>query len=478
MSRLLARRPRRSDMRYARRSEVHLERAPKSKQLFHALDHGQAVPVAPDAFINPGREPGWGPHLESFLARNREGFRALSLEPRITSTRDGTRLELQPGEKAGAIPLRSAATGKIAGGFVVAPRFGWTGVGSVLSKTGWGSGPEFLIQPLVPGSGREVPPWVLAGPVLQRVAEMLRQLRPGYRERTEVRSHPRGQIQWQLYVSQQLPAGRWHQLPCRFSELESDSRLKQVVRWVLERIKTELIVCGGADPVARLLAAIATQLLDQVMDVQARRPNPGEFDRSLNSGSMMTAALRDGLQAIGWIAEERGLGGGRSSDGLSWALPLDKLWERYVESVYRVEAAKAGATVRVGRLGETTVPLTWSGGSRHRTMSHLVPDVVLLRRDVLQIVDAKYKAHFADLDATRWSEFSDEAREAHRADIHQVLAYAAALGDGRDVHATLVYPVSHRLAAELVERRLDSSTARLAVGQRQITLELRAMSFG
>ena len=478
MSLVPVRRSRRGRSSYALRSSINLERAPKSKQLLHAEDHGPAVTVLPDAFINPGREPGWGPHLEGFLARNREGFRALSLEPRITSTRDGTRLELLPGEKAGAIPLRSAATGNIAGGVIVAPRFGWAGVGSVLSKTGWGSGPEFLSQPLVPGSGREVPPWVLAGPVLQRVSEMLRQLRPGYRDHMEIRAHPRGQIQWAVYVSKQLPVGKWHQLPCRFSELESDSRLKQAVRWVLERIKTDLIVCGGADPVARLLGAFATRLLEQVLDIQARRPNAGEFDRALSSGSLMTATLRDGLQAIGWIAEERGLGGGRSSDGLSWALPLDKLWERYVEALYRIEAAKVGATVRVGRLGETTVPLTWSGGSRHRTMSHLVPDVVLQRRDILQIVDAKYKAHFADLDAMRWSEFADEAREAHRADVHQVLAYAAALGDGRDIHATLVYPVSHRLAAELVERHLDSSTARLAVGQRQITLELRAMSFG
>jgi len=46
-------------------------------------------------------------------------------------------------------------------------------------------------------------------------------------------------------------------------------------------------------------------------------------------------ALRRGIEAIAWIVDERGLGGGNERDGLAWVLPLEKLWESYVESVYR-----------------------------------------------------------------------------------------------------------------------------------------------
>jgi hypothetical protein len=189
--------------------DIHLGAVPHSHTLLHGKDCGAPVVVDPAPYIAAAREPGWGAYLDGFLARNRAAIQALGLEHRIIAGRDGVRLELQPGLRAGAIPLRSAVTGQVAGGVVISPRFGWPGVGQVLSATGWGSGPEFLNLPLVPGSGREVPPWVLAGPVLRRLADLLAHLRPGYRERNEVRSHPRGQIQWQTYLTVMTRRAPW-----------------------------------------------------------------------------------------------------------------------------------------------------------------------------------------------------------------------------------------------------------------------------
>lgn len=360
---------------------------------------------------------------------------------------------------------------------MVSPRFGWPGIGRVLSATGWGSGPEFLPQPLVPGSGREVPPWVLAGPVLQRLADLLSHLRPGYRDRCEVRSHPRGQIHWPTYLSTQLPAGRWHHLPCRFSELDTDSRLRQAIRWTLERVHGDLIVSGGRDTIALLLAHSAMHLLEQVSDVPARRPSQRELEHNLEAGPMGSVALREGLCAMGWIVDERGLGGGRSSDGLAWALPLETLWERYVERIIRDEAQLTGGRVRVGRLGETTVPLPWNDPS-HRSLGHLVPDLIVYRPDGIEIVDAKYKAHFADLDATRWSAFTDDAKEALRADVHQVLAYAAVIRAEGSLTATLMYPVQRNLFEELALRDRDRVIAQIPVGTSTLQLVMRAIPFG
>jgi 5-methylcytosine-specific restriction endonuclease McrBC regulatory subunit McrC len=128
-------------------------------------------------------------------------------------------------------------------------------------------------------------------------------------------------------------------------------------------------------------------------------------------------------------------------------------------------------------LGETTIPLPWSDPV-HRSLGHLVPDAIIRRPDSIQIIDAKYKAHFADLDATRWHQFTEEMQAAHRADIHQILAYAAAYGDVPMVQATLVYPVPQRLATVLADRGQDRSTATIPVGQRTITLDFRALPFG
>ena len=457
--------------------DIHVARAPSSQSLLHGVDNGTPIVVDPAPYIPSGREQGWGPYLDNFLARNRTALQALSLDPNVVAGRAAMRLEPRPGHRAGAIHSLPAVTNSLAGGGVVTPRFGWAGIGRVLSATGWGSGPEFLSLPLVPGSGREVPPWVLAGPVLRRLSELLAHLRPGYRDRSEVRTHPRGQIQWPTYIANQFATGRWHHLPCRFSELDTDSRLRQAIRWTLERLRGDLSTTGGRDLIALSLIDLIVHLLERVIDVAARRPSRRELDCDLGGGPMASTALREGLRAISWIVDERGLGGGRSSDGLAWALPLDDLWERYVEHIVCDEAIHTGGRVRVGRKGETTIPLSWNTPS-HRSLGHLVPDFVIQRADSVEIVDAKYKAHFADLDTTRWREFTDEAKESLRADVHQVLAYAAVVGMSSRMKTTLMYPVKQELFDELQLRNQDRIVAQIPVHAFELQLQMRAVPFG
>ena len=451
--------------------------APTSYPLLHGVDNGVPIVVDPKPFISESREQGWGSYLDSFLTRNRLAFDALNLEPRVNAGRDGVRLELYPGLRAGAVPLRSAVTGKVSGGIVVSPRFGWSGVGKVLSATGWGTAPEFIDLPLVPGSGREIPPWVLAGPVLQRITDLLCHLRPGYREMCEVRTHPRGQIQWGSYLSRNFSNGQWHHLPCKFSELDTDSRLREAVRWTLERLYSDLSATGGNDTTAQLLIRKLVLLIEQVMDVRPRRPSHAELDFDTSGGALSSHALREGIRAMGWVVDERGLGGGRTSDGLAWTLSLEQLWERYVERIVRDEAALSGGRVRVGRCGETTVPLPWNSPT-HRPLGHLVPDFVIYRRGSVEIVDAKYKSHFAELDEHRWSEFIDETKESLRADLHQVLAYAAVFGDNNMVESTLLYPVRQELFNELQNYCRDRVTAQIPTGTRTLQLSIRAIPFG
>jgi len=83
-------------------------------------------------------------------------------------------------------------------------------------------------------------------------------------------------------------------------------------------------------------------------------------------------------------------------DGLAWSMRLDELWENYVEATVRLEAAATGGSVRVGRKRETVFPLEWTDPS-HRSMGHLIPDIVVFRGNTVHIIDAKYKAHLAEL---------------------------------------------------------------------------------
>jgi hypothetical protein len=213
-------------------------------------------------------------------------------------------------------------------------------------------------------------------------------------------------------------------------------------------------------------------LLSGVMPL---RPRSAELARWSRVGLIDTTMLR-GLEAIAWIDEERGLGGGRELDGIAWSLSLSQLWEAYVESVIRREAALTGGEVKVARRGETTVPLAWTD-PLHRSLGHLAPDIVVRRGRSVHIVDAKYKAHLAELDDVGWHRFAEETRATHRADLHQILAYAS-LYDTDEITASLVYPLRRETYQALAAQGRDRSVAELVRGGRRVVLELRGLEFG
>lgn len=449
---------------------------PGQKPLFTGTDHGHPIRVAAELFGARQQGGGWGAGAESFIRLNQSALERLDVRADLRSAPDGPQVLLIPGERAGAVPLRSATTGHVVGGLVIRPRFGWAGVGRVLSETGWHAAPEIIELPLVPGSGREVPPWVLAGPAIARLAELLRHLTRGYREVEETLQKPRGRILWNNYLADEVTRGRWHHLPCRFPDLSGDLRLRRHAKWSLERIRRDLIAVGASDPVAMMIAAVANRLIAGLADVHSLMPTPDDLRRSFGANSLLTEVVRRGVEAIAWIVEERGLGGGREMDGLAWHLPLNRLWESYVEAMVRREASMIGAEVRVGRLGQTVVPISWQAGAV-RSMLQLVPDFVIRRDRAVTIVDAKYKAHFAEIDESGWRRVTEDAREAHRADLHQVLAYAA-LFDADEVTGSLVYPLRLETWRALHASGRDVSRAEILHGGRRVSLELRGLPFG
>ena len=458
-----------SERRTARR------RPREAKPLYTAVDHGHPVVIRQSDFAPASRTGSWGTFAESFIRFNERSINELGVQLDLAAGTPEPVIRLIPGTSAGAAPLRSAQTGAVVAGLVVKPRFGWSGVGNVMSETGWAASPNFLDLPLVPGSARQVPPWVLAGPVLFRLQSLLKSITPGYSLRDEIRASPRGSVLWPRYVSESLVRGAWQRIPCRYPDLTSDPALRSFVRWALERVRSQLLRVGRTEIVATELVRIATRLLEGLIDVPSRKPRSQDLDRA-GTPRLLENAVRNGLQALGWVVDERGLGGGQEMDGLAWQLPLEQLWERYVEAKVRADVGREGGDISVGRLGQTVFPLHWST-STARSMTHLVPDIVVRRGQSVRVVDAKYKAHFAEIDEQMWMRISSDIREAHRADVHQVLAYAS-LYDADDLTATLMYPLRFATWEALHARQRDAAFADLFHGSRRVRLELRGIPFG
>jgi hypothetical protein len=105
-------------------------------------------------------------------------------------------------------------------------------------------------------------------------------------------------------------------------------------------------------------------------------------------------------------------------------------------------------------------------------MGALLPDVGLIGDQRIIWFDAKYKAHVTLLARHGWTGVNEGIREAHRADLHQALAYAA-LADLDRVDTVLVYP---HLGASGAPR--PSAVTSLAAGRRRVRLVLAALPFG
>lgn len=274
-----------------------------------------------------------------------------------------------------------------------------------------------------------------------------------------MRQSPRGRVDWARWATTHVPSGRWATLPCHFSEPDDDPELMAAVRWTLARLDDELAVFHEAAP-ARLLRARVSDLQMQVGTGPLRRPST-----ELRAGG--SDWIAEAAQAMGWVADERGLGGARVLDGMSWDLPIDEVWEVWVDNFVAALAPRCGLTAL--RRGDTTRRLNWS--TRTQSMRMLIPDSGLRGPGRMVWVDAKYKAHLQLILHRGWSGLEEATRDAHRADLHQALAYAA-LDDVERVDALLVYP---NLSPDDGAR---PAIATVASGRRRVRLLLIGLPFG
>lgn len=433
-------------------------------------DQGMVRKISTAHFGIKARDQSWNAYLDSFIRANESYLKALDIDIDFSASADEVEIGLKANGIVGAVPLKAPDTHKIIGGIVVKPRYGWRSVGTLLSSIGWSAAPEILKCPLVPGSAQEIPPWVIAGPAISKLESLLRHSGPRFRERSELRQSPRGQIQWQEYCSRQLPAGKYHELPCRYSDLDVDESLLRYIRWSLEKVGLSLTPFVRSDLIARKLNEHVDQLVASLGFVQSAVPDHRSLEAMERRMRHDGSAVQSGFEAIRWILDERGLAGSVEIDGLAWRLKMHELFEMWMESVVRSWAKGFGGRVSSGRKLESLSPIQWNR-SWVNSLSGLIPDVVVETADEVFIFDAKYKGYLDEVDELRWRDSAEFLKEEHRHDLHQVVAYSS-LYEAKLVTAVLVYPMRLEAWQRLSSRGADVVVGELDGPSRKIRLAL------
>jgi hypothetical protein len=409
---------------------------------------------------------------EQFVAQNRS-LMAL-LDVRIDRDYDGNDLHLliQAGSAVGAIPLISPTTARPDYGLVVQPRFPWAGIGPMLAEMGWRVSPTPLRLPLLRRSERRVPVWVLSFMILARLRVLLDSLDRRFELTAETRPAPRGTVHWAEYATGSLGYAKFLSIPCTFPDLRDDRLLQGAIRHTVERQLRALETQKEHGAFVHRLIEFGQQLLRRVQTVPAYVP-PSTTLTGWLQRPMRSKPFIDGLQAIEWTIDERGLAGLSDLEGIPWTMPMDQFFEAWIETVFRIVAQRTGGQMRVGRKRETVYAVNWEPPYLGSQKS-LVPDIWLEWESATLIVDAKYKRHWEELQQRSWKNVEDELREQHRNDLLQVLAYANLPRTPR-VIACLTYPCSSESWKSLRERGRLIHHAELTVGTRAVHLWLTAI---
>jgi hypothetical protein len=409
---------------------------------------------------------------ESLIASNAGVLREMGVTATSVRRSGEPGLLVGTSTRIGAVPLMSPVSGRPDLGLVIEPRFSWASAGEMLAGTGFRVVPSLLPLPDLPQSERRVPPWVLSSVVLTRLRSLLDSLQRRFVMAEADLRAPRGSVDWNAYATTRFARGKAIDVPCRFPDLRDDDEIRSAIHWVVRRHRDALLGQTSAGLVVRQLLAVCELLIARLVGTQPRMPATpirGAWARR----TVASRVFKEGLQAIDWTVDERGLAGLSDLSGLAWRMDMEVFFEAWVEAIAESTAGRLGARLRSARREQTRTPLDWSPPASGSQRS-LAPDLILERDDVVVVLDAKYKRHAEEIERFGWSNADDVLREHHRNDVLQALAYST-LFDAPRIVACLVYPAKLSTWDELSARGRTLTRARVRSGSRNVELALLAV---
>ncbi|MCK4257844.1 MAG: hypothetical protein KAX49_02640 [Halanaerobiales bacterium] len=413
---------------------------------------------------------------KQFITQNRGILNDFGISASIDYDGNSVDLVLKSSNYVGALPLLSPTSGQPDYGLIIKPRFEWLGIGPMLAQMGWRIIPNPIKElPLLPRSDRKIPSWVLSMIILARIQRLLDHLERRFEYSESDLSAPRGSVNWTSYVTSRMSTAQFLKVPCRYPDLRDDQELKSAIHFTLLKQLSSLESQRNSGVFVLQLISLCHSLLEQVRSVVPKRPSP-MLMQSWSHGPFKREIFHNGLQAMEWTIEDRGLAGLGDLQGLPWIMSMEEFFEAWLETITERLAVQIGGRIRTGRKRETIAPISWEP-SYLGSQKYLLPDLVLERENETIILDAKYKGHWEELSVNHWDKLDDYLKERHREDLLQILAYSTLYSTKRIV-SCLVYPCSQQTWESLKRRDRLYHRASLSSGSRRVDVILTAAPMG
>ncbi|RPJ78504.1 MAG: hypothetical protein EHM20_03760, partial [Alphaproteobacteria bacterium] len=345
-------------------------------------------------------------YLQKFIDYNKDSFDFLQVTPKIEGSGKEVSLSFKSDRFIGAIPLRSPDTGKQIGDFVVKPRYTsatdqfseYVEIINILESEIL---PEFKHSiPLLSQNNMRPPLYLEAIKFVKLFEKTVKTKWNKFQTVKAIYRYPKSQVDWKEYVEKEFDPAKRLLFPCHdnvlskfHSEFFELKYIYSIAKGEITSFKTPLnIKYQYRDILTYLDNALYEFPEKQTNDLKIHLSDPIFIQRLKEQGNRI---LKRNFEEI-----------------TSWRIDFSLLFEKYVQFLFKQVSLEIGAiqlnNYKIRRSSHFS-PL-WS-------LNYLEPDIMLMKNNLDIVIDAKYKSHLYNIKNN-----TEELKEEHRKDIHQLLA--------------------------------------------------------
>jgi len=361
--------------------------------------------------------------LFDFIEINKISFDFLGVVPQLHGSGKDIFLTFRSDKFIGAIPIKSADTGKQIGDFLVTPRFinnsGFNYI-DLLYLLGGEIEPEFCESlPLVSSNQLKPPIYYDCLLFIDQFISLLSNHWCKFISQTKQENYPRPQVDWNKYIDREWDPFCRLKFPCKINSLSiMHDDFKRLV--YVYKIARDSINSFETPTRIRKQAENKIIYIDKVIG----NVEPKEVD-FINTGVSDPNIVRLVKSQANKILQFN------QRTNKSWRVDFSIVFEKYVQLIFQRTANEIGGYIRNNPhfVRKAKRPPAWS-------LEFLEPDLLFIKNKNTIVIDSKYKSNYYNL-----FDISSILKDEHRNDLHQIISYCA-FEDNFSKTGFLCYPSS------------------------------------